>query len=103
LISFTEKRPRYSARLAWIIGAVQLASTVGTTPRLHRGGEFFIDLQEDLPELGIVEIQVQHDAVSYVLVDTGDNLLGALFASSLRGLYPLPSHNLNKFPPISLR
>jgi len=103
LIPFTEKRAPYAARLAWIIGMMQWTSAVRTTLRVNRGGEVFINLQEDLPELGIAEIEVQHKPVSHVLVDTRDNLLGALFASSLRGLYLLPSHYLNKFPAISLR
>ena len=82
---------------------MQWTSAVGTTPSVHRGGEVFINLQEDLPKLGIAEIEVQHKPVSHVLVDTRDNLLGALFASSLRGLYLLLSNYLKIFPTISIR
>jgi hypothetical protein len=33
----------------------------------------------------------------------GDNLLGELFASSLRGTYLFPLHSVNKNPPIPLK
>ena len=37
------------------------------------------------------------------MVDNGDNPLGGLLASSLRGLYPLPSRNPKEIPPIPLK
>ena len=37
-----------------------------------------------------------------VFVDYGDNLLGALLASSLRGFYLFPSPNLKENPPVPL-
>jgi hypothetical protein len=42
-------------------------------------------------------------SVSAVLVDYGDNPLGALLASSLRGPYLFPSPNLKEIRPIPLR
>jgi len=41
--------------------------------------------------------------VSLVLADNGDNLLGGLLASFLRGPHPSPSHNPKETLPIPLK
>ena len=98
----SEHRACHATRLARIARAMQNATAVWTVVRAHLRCQIFVDSKQNAPELGVREIPVQHGSVSVVLVDNGDNLLGELLASSLRGNYPCPLPNLNKFSMIPI-
>ena len=75
---------------------------MGTAAIADLGCEIFIQLEQKPPEPGVTQKGMGRWRRLPDLRRLGDNLLGELFASSLRGFYPFPSRNVNKNPPLPL-